>query len=179
MCAFAHPREWAQKKSSTGNAHVFITCKVQLIFARPNKNRRRHIYSGIHKYVHTHTHTHTCRYHIVFRSTMFVFTFPIYIVACLAYCAICSLARSCSCSSDRSTYTHCARCLHCGCGGGVATWHMLRRRVLPTTQRRCRGRAVSSFATGLIHEPNLISIRHSEFCGGGGGVACSSITKKP
>lgn len=31
---------------------------------------------------------------------------------------------------------------------------------------------MSSSATGLIHEPNLISIRHSEFAAGRGGVAC-------
>lgn len=44
LYAASQPPTWAKGKraKNSGNADVFIACKVQLIFARPNKNRRRH-----------------------------------------------------------------------------------------------------------------------------------------
>lgn len=73
-----------------------------------------HNYSGIHKYVHTLTHTHTQThmpyiYYISLHDVCFYFS-PIYIVVCLAYCAICSLARRCNCSRQ----CECSHCLHSG-----------------------------------------------------------------
>lgn len=71
-----------------------------------------HNYSGIHKYVHTHTHGEREMpyiYYISLHDVCFYFS-PIYIVVCLAYCAICSLARRCNCSR----HCECSHCLHSG-----------------------------------------------------------------
>lgn len=110
-----------------------------------------HNYSGIHKYVHTLTHTHTqihmpYIYYISLHDVCFYFS-PIYIVVCLAYCAICSLARRCNCSRQ----CECSHCLHSGSverrrrGGG----HMLLQQ-LPTARGRRKTRPGQGEVEGTV-----------------------------
>lgn len=100
-------------------------------------------YSGIHKYVHTLTQTQMPYiYYISLHDVCFYFS-PIYIVVCLAYCAICSLARRCNCSR----HCECSHCLHSGSverrwreGRGDATWHMLLQQLPTARGKRKRSR---------------------------------------
>lgn len=125
---------------------------------------------------HAHTHTHGERempyiYYISLHDVCFYFS-PIYIVVCLAYCAICSLARRCNCSR----HCECSHCLHRGCvEWGVwgmegerplgiccfSSCQQLEEGDLGKVRLRASSRVGSQFCnSGLIHEPNLISIRH-------------------
>lgn len=155
----------------------------------------------------THTYAHTQRvrempyiYYISLHDVCFYFS-PIYIVVCLAYCAICSLARRCNCSR----HCECSHCLHSGSVErgvwwrgregtgplGICCFSSCQQLVEGVDLGKVRLRALlsrvgSQFCNlGLIHEPNLISIRHSQRERGerersrGGAAAARIITKKP